>query len=128
MHSPSSSHTVFLAMTKFYLVSQKTATFCWDVSRNDEILTANAIWGYDMLMRILDRLISHFGSKQETASAFNIGMEALRLWGIRGVPLFRALDIERATGGAVSADDVLLEARAQGRTDKRRKPVPAIAA
>ena len=37
--------------------------------------------------------------------------ETIRLWLNRGIPLERAIDVERKSHGAVSADEILMEAR-----------------
>lgn len=63
-------------------------------------------------MKVLDRLIQHFGGKLETCIALdNIHPETLRLWEKNGIPLSKALWLEEKTGGAIKAEQVLKEAR-----------------
>ena len=62
-------------------------------------------------MDIANRVIEHFGSKRAAADAFGLHRETLRLWQHHGVPLQRALDIERLTQGAITAEEILSEAK-----------------
>lgn len=54
------------------------------------------------------RLLAHFGgSVAKTAEHFHRTREAVRLWGINGMPEDLALTIEAATQGQVTAREVL---------------------
>ena len=57
------------------------------------------------------KLVHHFGGKRLTADALAIHEETLRLWLRDGIPLARAIEIERRTAGVVRAEDILREAR-----------------
>lgn len=60
---------------------------------------------------LAQRLVAHFNGKKETAEALQIHEETLRLWLRDGIPLARALDVERRCEGIVSADEILQAAR-----------------
>lgn len=56
---------------------------------------------------VYDKLIGHFGTLTDTAKALNVTPSVVDNWRVRGIPRGRALDIEEATGGAITARDVL---------------------
>jgi DNA-binding transcriptional regulator YdaS (Cro superfamily) len=60
---------------------------------------------------LIDRLIAHFGGRQPAADGLDLTTESLRLWRKKGIPLSRALDIEKATDGAITAEEVIKEGR-----------------
>jgi hypothetical protein len=62
-------------------------------------------------MNLTDKLIQKFGGRDQAAKALKIHKETLRLWSIRGIPLERALYVERQSRKTVTADEILLAAR-----------------
>jgi len=50
------------------------------------------------------QVIDHFGGVREVAEALDVSVQAIYKWPPR-VPLLRAYQIERLTGGALKADD-----------------------
>lgn len=62
-------------------------------------------------MSCAQKLVDHFGGKDEVCAALEINPETLRLWLRDGIPLARALYVERETDGGVTADEILREAR-----------------
>lgn len=62
-------------------------------------------------MKTADKLVEHFGGAKETIEALDINRETLRLWLRDGIPLTRALHIEEVTRNAITADEILKEAR-----------------
>ena len=60
---------------------------------------------------LAQKLVKHFRSKKLAAEALNIHRETFRLWLRDGIPLAKALDVERNSGGAVKAEEVLRDAR-----------------
>ena len=63
-----------------------------------------------------DRLIKHFGTRRaailKISEALEVHEETVRLWFVDGIPLSRAIDIERGSGGVVTAEQILREAKA----------------
>lgn len=57
------------------------------------------------------KLVEHFGSNAEVARHFEITREAVRQWLEKGIPSDRALEVEEATDGEVTAMEVLKAAR-----------------
>lgn len=64
------------------------------------------------------RLVKHFAgslsdapARRKTAEALQVHQETIRLWLHNGIPLERALWVEQKTGGAITADEILREAR-----------------
>ncbi|MBE7564194.1 helix-turn-helix domain-containing protein [Acidithiobacillus sp. HP-6] len=53
-------------------------------------------------MNGLDRAVSHFGSQSSLARTLGVCPMAVSHWRRRGVPLARAIAIERATAGVVT--------------------------
>jgi hypothetical protein len=62
-------------------------------------------------MKITDRLIKHYKGRLATAAALDIHEETLRLWQHRGIPLSKAIWLERRTRGIVTAEEILREAK-----------------
>ena len=60
-------------------------------------------------------LIAHFGDIRRTALAMGLSREQVRRWGIHGIPLERAIHVEQASKGVVSAEQVLAYQRALAR-------------
>lgn len=60
---------------------------------------------------LTDRLITHFGGRQRAAEALGVVGETLRLWKRDGIPLKAAIEVERLSGGAVTANEILDRAR-----------------
>ena len=59
----------------------------------------------------MQQLVDHYGGRQAAADALGVTRETIRLWLIRGIPLERAIEIERL--GVITAEQVLHEARAR---------------
>lgn len=69
-------------------------------------------------MKTAERLVKHFGgdekpsiARRRAAKALKMNPETLRLWLRDGIPLERALYVEEKTGGRITADEILQEAR-----------------
>ncbi len=63
-------------------------------------------------MNTTDKLIKHFGGKDEAIAGLGINPETWRLWVVRGVPVGKALFVEEKTNGVVKGESVLADARA----------------
>lgn len=63
-------------------------------------------------MRAAEKLIAHYGDKRAVASALDVHEETVRLWLRDGIPLAKAIDVETRSGGIVTAEEVLREAKA----------------
>lgn len=61
--------------------------------------------------QVTKRLVEHFQGREKAAEAFDISGESIRLWRKKGIPLDRALEVERRTKGAITAEEILAEAR-----------------
>jgi DNA-binding transcriptional regulator YdaS (Cro superfamily) len=57
-------------------------------------------------MSALQKAIEHFGSQVALAAALGVQPQAITNWKSGGVPLKRCREIERATQGAVTAEDL----------------------
>jgi len=58
------------------------------------------------------RLYAYYGgSRKEAAEALNVTRETIRLWLLRGIPIHRALYVERKTQGFVTVEEILKHAR-----------------
>ena len=57
------------------------------------------------------RLVAHFGGRQQTAEALGVTRETVRLWLLRGIPLERAVEVEQGCRGVITAEQILFEAR-----------------
>jgi DNA-binding transcriptional regulator YdaS (Cro superfamily) len=63
-------------------------------------------------MKATEKLLDHYnGDKKRAAKSLGVNPETLRLWLRDGIPLERALFIEEKTDRAVTAEEVLREAR-----------------
>ena len=60
---------------------------------------------------VAKRLVDQYGGRQETADALGVTRETIRLWLIRGIPLEKALDVENRTGGVITGEEILTDAR-----------------
>jgi len=49
-------------------------------------------------------LINHFGSKTNLANTFKVTRQAVNGWFIRGIPVQRALEIEKKTNNVITRD------------------------
>jgi len=57
------------------------------------------------------RLVTKYGGRKEAADALGKTTETIRLWLLRGIPLASALEVEQLSGGAVTAEEILREAK-----------------
>lgn len=57
------------------------------------------------------RLVDHFKGRAETARQFNRSTEAIRLWLKDGIPLSQAIEVEEISGGVVTAEEILVDAK-----------------
>lgn len=57
------------------------------------------------------RLVDRYGGRKEAAEALDKTPETIRLWLLRGIPLASALDVEERSGGLVTAEEILQEAK-----------------
>lgn len=58
------------------------------------------------------RLYAYYGgSKKEAAAALKVTTETIRLWLLNGIPLDRAIYIEKKTQGFVTAEEILRHAK-----------------
>lgn len=62
-------------------------------------------------MTCAKRLVEHFNGRKEAAEGMKVSAETIRLWLRDGIPLERAVDVENATGGIISGEDILREVR-----------------
>ena len=58
------------------------------------------------------KLVSHFGGIRQTAEAFGLHRETVRLWLERGLPLDRVIEIEERSEGVVTAEEIIRERKA----------------
>ena len=65
------------------------------------------------MMNPAKKLRHIYGTRKAIAVAFNRTSEAVRLWERDGIPAAEALNVERATGGRISAYEILMYADAQ---------------
>lgn len=63
-------------------------------------------------MSCAEKIVQHYGGKDEACKALQINPETLRLWLRDGIPLGKAIYVEQKTGRAVRAEEILKEARA----------------
>jgi hypothetical protein len=70
-------------------------------------------------MSTAERLVAHFGGKKKTRQAFGVSGETIRLWLRDGLPLHRAIDFEKRSKGAVTAEEILQEAKVAARKTQR---------
>lgn len=68
-----------------------------------------------METKTAQKLVEHFGGKAQTAKAMEVSGETVRLWLRDGLPLHRAIDFEEKSGGAVTAEEILKEAKVAAR-------------
>lgn len=62
-------------------------------------------------MNLAEKLVEHFGGRKPAAESLGVSGETIRLWLRDGIPLERAIDVERDTSGAVTAEQVLQAAK-----------------
>lgn len=63
-------------------------------------------------MRPAQKLVEHYKTRGRTADALGVTRETIRLWLNHGIPLERALYVEKKSRGVVTAQEVLDDARA----------------
>lgn len=76
-------------------------------------------------MNTAHKLIRHFGGRKEVAAAMKLNPETVRLWTENGIPLDRAIEIERVSKGAVTAEEILAEWRKKPQRPIRRRRAKA---
>ena len=64
------------------------------------------------MSKATDKLLKRYGNKKAIAEAMNVHEETVRLWLRDGIPLSKAIDVERDSEGAVTAEEILREAKA----------------
>jgi hypothetical protein len=69
------------------------------------------LWDYRATMKSTDILEQHFGNRAKTIAALGINPETWRLWMRDGIPLSKALMVEKKSKSAVTAEMILNEAR-----------------
>lgn len=57
------------------------------------------------------RLVDHFGGRPSAARHMRRSTETIRLWLESGIPLSQAIEVEEKSGGIVTAEEVLRDAR-----------------
>lgn len=62
-------------------------------------------------MKAAEKLVKHYGDKRTTALALDVHEETLRLWLRDGIPLAKAIEVERRSSGIVTAEQILREAK-----------------
>ena len=65
------------------------------------------------MMNPAQKLRPIFGTRPAIAAHFKKTQECVRLWERDGIPTTEALNVERATGGRISAYEILLYADAK---------------
>ena len=56
-----------------------------------------------------EKLVEHFKTASALASAVGVGRAAISRWKDEGIPPGRALQLERVSGGVVTAQEILEE-------------------
>ena len=69
--------------------------------------------------KVAKKLVEHFGGRSQAAHALNRSTEAIRLWLENGIPLSQAIDVEQKTGGIITAEQILRDAKAVAREAER---------
>lgn len=72
-----------------------------------------------MNINTAQKLVNHFGGKSETCVALSVSGETVRLWLRDGLPLHRAIEFEQKSRGAVTAEEILKEAKIAARKAQR---------
>ena len=57
-------------------------------------------------MSALEKAINYFGNQAQMAEALGVVRMTISQWKVRGVPPHRAVDIEKATKGAVTRQEL----------------------
>ena len=58
------------------------------------------------------RLYAYYGGSRKTAAeALDVTRETIRLWLLKGIPLDRAIWIEKKTQGFITAEEILKHAK-----------------
>lgn len=57
------------------------------------------------------RMYAYYGSRKTAAEALKVTTETIRLWLKNGIPLDRAIFIEKKTQGFVTAEEILRHAK-----------------
>jgi hypothetical protein len=57
------------------------------------------------------RLVAHFGGRAGAAKRLGRSAETIRLWLENGVPLSQSIDVEHKSGGVVTAEEILQDAK-----------------
>ena len=60
-------------------------------------------------MTAAEKLAKHYGDRFKAAAALKINKETFRLWLHRGIPLAKAIEVEKGSGGVVTAEQILRE-------------------
>lgn len=61
---------------------------------------------------VAKKLVKYFGdSRSEAARVMRKSTETIRLWLKDGIPMASAIEVETRSGGAVTADEILQDAR-----------------
>lgn len=63
--------------------------------------------------KVAKKLIDHFGGRAPAARRLGKSVEAMRLWLENGIPLSQAIDVEHKSGGVVTAEEILQDAKAE---------------
>jgi DNA-binding transcriptional regulator YdaS (Cro superfamily) len=58
-----------------------------------------------------DRLLKHFKTRKAFAMAFGVTEQTISNWINGGLPIHRAVEIERVSGGAVRVEQIFRAAR-----------------
>ena len=69
---------------------------------------------------ITKRLVDHYGGKQEAAKALEVNPETIRLWLRDGIPLAKAIEVERDSRGVVTAEEILRDKKRPAKTAPER--------
>jgi len=68
---------------------------------------------------VAKKLVAHFGdSRSEAARVMRKSTETIRLWLKDGIPMASAIEVETRSGGAVTAEEILADARRIAAADK----------
>lgn len=54
----------------------------------------------------MKNFIEYYGNKANIARAFKVTPQAINSWFVRGIPVKRAIEIERVTEGAIKREDL----------------------
>jgi hypothetical protein len=77
------------------------------------LLTGQKVFAKMPRMTAAEKLAQHYGDRFKAAVALKMNKETFRLWLRDGIPLAKAVEVEKDSGGVVTAEEILQEAKAR---------------